>query len=120
MEKKLTPEEKLYVVREAKKMYLAGKGSRFLCPLIRGCVNRGRDIDELGEDYVPAGYLHKYIPELYEYKPSHKGPGDVWWPDEVTEPRLAVLDNLEARYYAETNWWSRMWFKIRNTRIWKS
>ena len=50
MEKKLTPTEKLYVVRGAKKMYLAGKGSSFLCPLIRDCVNRGRDIDELGEE----------------------------------------------------------------------
>lgn len=120
MRKQLTPTEKLYVIREAKKLYLAGKVSHFLCVLIRGCVNGGKTVDELGEDYVPGGYLQNYMPELYEYKPSHKDDMGGWWPLAENEPRLAVLDNLEARYYGQTTWWSRMWFKIRNIRIWKS
>lgn len=120
MRKQLTPTEKLYVIREAKKLYLAEKGSNFLCPLIRYCVNKGKSEEALGEDYVYSGFLPDYMPEVYEYKPSHKDDTDGWWPMAAKEPRLAVLDNLEARYYGQTTWWSRMWFKIKNTRIWKS
>ena len=121
MRKQLTPTEKLYVVREARKSYyMSERKYRFLCPLLRHHVNRVKDEEEVGEDYVYAGYLQNYMPELYDYKPSHKGMDDSWWPVEAKEHRLAVLDNLEARYYSQTTWLSRMWFKIKNARIWKS
>ena len=115
MRKQLTPTEKLYVIREAKKLYLARKVSHFLCVLIRDCINGGKTMEEAGEDFVYSGSLPDYMPELYEYKPSHKDEEDAWWPAEAVEPRLAVLYNLEARYYGQTTWWSRMGFKIRNS-----
>ena len=111
--KTLTPEQKLEVVREAKRSFLAGKYN-YLCPCLMELIHR------LYDSFPFIYELPSILPELYEYKPSHVHPYDPWWPDGVTEPRLAVLDNLEARYYAQTNWWSRMWFKIRNIRIWKS
>lgn len=120
MRKQLTPTEKLYVIREAKKLYLAKKGSYFLCVLIQDCINGGKTMEEAGEDFVYSGSLPDYMPELYEYEPSHKDSKYAWWPHEAVEPRLAVLDNLEARYYGQTTWWSRILFKIKNTRIWKS
>ena len=119
MEKKLTPTEKLYVIREARKLFLdrvhafgwESLGNHpYICLCIEDAINGGK----IWEDYIFTNDLIVLIPELYEYKPSHVHPYDPWWPDGETEPRLAVLDNLEARYYQQTTWWSRMWFKIRN------
>ena len=115
MRKQLTPTEKLYVIREARKLYVSGDWN-FLCHTMLCAI-----VSIVGIRLaVRCEDLLEVMPELYEYKPSHKGEVDVWWPAEAVEPRLAVLDNLEARYYGQTTWWSRMWFKIRNTRIWKS
>lgn len=115
MRKQLTPTEKLYVIREVRKMIVSGDWN-FLCPTMLCAIVSIVGI-RLAVRYED---LLEVMPELYEYKPSHKGEGDEWWPQSETEPRLAVLDNLEARYYSQTTWLSRIWFKIRNTRIWKS
>ena len=115
MEKKLSSEEKLYVIREARKMYMT-EDFNFLCPTMLYAI-----VSTIGVRLaVRYEGLPKVMPELYEYKPSHKAKDDPWWPQGEKEPRLAVLDNLEARYYSQTTWWSRMCFKIKNTRIWKS
>lgn len=115
MRKQLTPTEKLYVIREARKLYVSGDWN-FLCPAIVFSI-RPVTRNRLAVKYDD---LPVVMPELYEYKPSHKVKDDPWWPQGEREPRLAVLDNLEARYYGQTTWWSRVWFKIKNTRIWKS
>lgn len=118
MRKQLTPTEKLYVIREARKLYIKvleeGYGTS-LCSMLGYALENMRILDKWR-----ALAVQELLPELLDYKPSHKGAGELWWPREATKPRLAVLDNLEARYYAETTWWSRMWFKIKNMRIWKS
>lgn len=115
MRKQLTPTEKLYVIREARRMYMEGD-FYFLCPIMVYAI-----VSALGIRLaVKYDDLPVVMPELYEYKPSHKVKDDPWWPQGEKEPRLAVLDNLEARYYGQTTWWSRVWFKIKNTRIWKS
>jgi hypothetical protein len=113
MRKQLTPTEKLHVVRKARKSYMTEGEYRFLCPLLRYHVNGGKNADDRGEDYVPQGYLQNYMPEFYEYKPSHRNVNEHWWLEGAREPRLSVLDNLEARYYSQTTWLSRIWFKIK-------
>lgn len=113
MRKQLTPEEKLYVVREARKLFLhrVNTFGPYICTCIRHVINGGKS----WEEYILTDDLIVLMPELYEYKPSHVRPEEKWWPAGETEPRLAVLDNLEARYYGQTTWWSRMWFKITNS-----
>lgn len=106
---KLTRKQKLELVREARKMYRAWDFC-FLCPTMVYAIA----FVVGGRLLVRYDDLPVVMPELYEYKPSHKGKDDPWWPEKEKEPRLAVLDNLEARYYGQTTWWSRMWFKIRN------
>lgn len=101
MEKKLTPTEKLYIVREVRKEYLRGiKEGSFanLCyrfgevMRIKGIVRWSWNCDT----------VYELIPEFVDYKPSHKRLGELWWPLRETEPRLYVLGRLEERYYDET------------------
>lgn len=119
MRKQLTPTEKLNVIRKVRELYIKALEEGHHTSL---CSRLGFALQSVGiVDWSwTVRTVQELVPEFLDYKPSHKMAGELWWPVEVTEPRLALLDNLEARYYAQANWWSRTWFKIKNLHIWKS
>ena len=127
--KKLTPEQKLEIMRGAKKLYLKEVKSYSNpnnYPVMCGCLTKMLDRKGFIEDAYNWGCedTQNTFPEMLQYKPEGVHHYDLWWPREDTKTRLEVFDKLEAEYMfqieAGTPWYTKLFNKIKNLFSWKS
>ena len=125
--KTLTPEQKLLVVREARKLYTESlkvgdpKYYKLICPSL-GFALENEGLVDFSWHYK---LVQEMFPELMQYKPLKLADtrNDMWWPREDTKTRLEVFDKLEAEYMfqieAGTPWYTKLFSKIKNLFSWK-
>ena len=100
---KLTTEQKLEIMREAKKAYInsmQGSDPReygVICPRL------GYALEDRGiVDYRwNSSTVQKLFPELMQYKPEGVEFYNTWWPRKDTKTRLEVFDSLIFDYERE-------------------
>lgn len=126
--KTLTPEQKLEVIRGAKKLYL--KEVNRLSnpndyPVMCGCLTKMLERRGFIEDVYNWGCedAQDTFPEMLQYKPKGVRRHDLWWPREDTKTRLEVFDELEIEYMAQIGaslpWYTKLFNKIKNLLSWK-
>lgn len=126
--KTLTPEQKLEVIRGAKKLYLEevkNYPNPNDYPVMCGCLTKMLDRRGFIEYVYNWGCedTQNTFPEMLQYKPEGVCRHDLWWPREDTKTRLEVFDKLEAEYMfqieAGTPWYTKLFSKIKNLFSWK-
>lgn len=119
--KTLTPEQKLEVIREARKYYKESlQGDVLTYRVICGCLTKMLDRKGFIEDAYNWGCedTQDTFPEMLQYKPKGVRRHDLWWPRKDTKTRLKVFDELEIEYMAQIGaslpWHIKLFNKIKN------
>lgn len=116
---KLTTEQKLEVVREAKKSYLetikGGDPDEYSVI----CARLGYALENRGivDRYWNSSTVQELFPELLEHKPEGVDIRSFWWPRERTDIRLRVFDSLIFNYEREIAmrqpWYTKLFNQIK-------
>lgn len=108
---KLTKEQKLKVVKDAYKRWKEGY-SKFMCINLKVSLKEVLDVSIDDSDDVPL-----CIPELLDYKPRSTYGAITWWEldEDGMKTRDKVFQELINDLSPDKGFWSRMWFKIRNS-----
>lgn len=126
--KTLTPEQKLEVIRGAKKLYLEVVNNHSNpndYPVMCGCLAKVLYRGGFIEDVYNWRYADTQatFPEMLQYKPEGVHRYDLWWPREDVKTRLEVFDELEIEYMAQIGasfpWYTKLFNKIKNLFSWK-
>ena len=122
---KLTTEQKLEIMREAKKSYIKSIQGSDPKEYSVICGRLGYALEDRGiVDYRwNSSTVQEMFPELLEYKPEGVKCYDTWWPRERTDIRLRVFDSLIFDYEREIAmrkpWYTKLLNQIKSLFSWK-
>lgn len=125
---KLTTEQKLYIMREAKKAYINSiQGSDpDEYSVICGRLGYALENNGIVSHRWNSSTVQELFPELLGYKPEGVKPDDPWWPRNRTDVRLRVFDSLIFDYEREIAmrkpepWYTKLFNQIKRLFSWKS